>query len=535
VVGSGYGGAVAAARLAIAGRSVCVLERGRELRPGAYPASFVAALRNLQLDVPPQSLFSPTALFDLRLNGDLKVLVGCGLGGTSLINANVVLAPDDDLFTKEPWPERIRKEARRGALKRHFARAEETLNPSEFPFDQYPRKYRALERIVDKLGRPTFDIGLARVAVTFPKHDADVGFRRNPFGAMQHPCTGCGDCVSGCNFAAKNTVLMNYLPWARNHGAAIFTEMKVTSVARDAARRGWVLHCELLGAGRRRFDAPALTIAADTVILAAGSLGSTEILLRSRDAGLLLSEQLGYKFSGNGDVLAFAYNGRELINGVGAGRRSFHGTEAPGPCITGIVRRAHDPPIVMQEGVIPGALAPILSVGFLLARMLKGRDAALTGRRRSLWRLVDDYFRGGTAATQTFLAMLKDTAQGQLDLVDGRMKVIWPGAGRGAEYDEFVGLVERACAAVDAAYVPSPFGAITVHPLGGCPMADDIADGVVNDVGAVFDPTRERGDVYPGLYVCDASTIPCALGANPLLTITALAERSAAAIAARRA
>ena len=532
VVGSGYGGAVAAARLVRPGRSVCVLERGRELRPGDYPASLAAALRNIQIDGEHGHYFSRTALYDLRLNGDLKVLVGCGLGGTSLINANVVIPPEGAVFTDDAWPRPIRQEAARGALAPYFAEAKSMLDAVEYPCDDLPRKYLALDRIVRRWkdsepgGRTRIALTKAPVAVTFPRDDRNRGFQRNRWGVMQHPCTGCGDCVSGCNVAAKNTVLMNYLPVARARDAAIFTEMKVTSVQPRGERGGWLVHYEPLGARRRQFSAPPLSIAADTVVLAAGALGSTEILLRSRDTWQLpLSERVGTSFSGNGDVLSFAYNGREIVNGIGAGRGSFHGAEAPGPCITGSVALADKEPIRLQEGVIPGALSPILTVGFVLARILKGRDP-MTSRRRSLWRLVEDYARGGMAATQTFLAMVNDRSYGRLELVDDRIKVVWSGAGRGGVYEELVGLVEEACAALDAAYVPNPFGAITVHPLGGCPMGDNGTRGAVDHTGAVF--TGQGTGIHDGLFVWDGSTIPCALGANPLFTITALAERAAA-------
>lgn len=535
VVGSGYGGGVAAARLASPKRSVCVLERGRELRPGDYPATLTEALRNVQIDFPHGRRLSPSALYDLRLNGDLKVLVGCGLGGTSLINANVVLPPDAAVFRDKAWPREIRADAASGRLETYFELAASVLKPEAYPCAQLPRKYLTFKRIVEGLQKPPREERdaiyppLAPVAVMFPRDDEDAGFRLNDFDVMQHPCTGCGDCVSGCNFAAKNTVLMNYLPMARANGAAIFTEVKVIAVQRrrrsDGDERGWLVHCELVGAGRGRFDASTLTIAADTVILAAGALGSTEILLRSRDKrGLSVSGCLGTRFSGNGDVLAVAHNGREIVNAVGAGRRSFHGTAPPGPCISGSVPlRLGDEPILLQEGVIPGALSPILMVGFLLARLTQGHDRGAK-RQRSLWRLIEAV-RGGTAATQTLLAMVSDTTFGRLELVGDRIKVVWNGAGRGTVYDDLAGHLQRACAEVDAAFVPSPFGAITVHPLGGCPMADDAAEGVVNHIGAVFSGTRDQ--VHPGLYVCDASTIPRALGANPLFTISALAERSA--------
>src|SRR6516164_9336989 len=91
VVGSGYGGAIAAARIARTGRDVCILERGRELHPGEYPNSGLSALPEIQVHTPKGDHGSATGMFDLHVGRDISVLAGCGLGGTSLINANVAL------------------------------------------------------------------------------------------------------------------------------------------------------------------------------------------------------------------------------------------------------------------------------------------------------------------------------------------------------------------------------------------------------------------------------------------------------------
>src|SRR5262249_20220221 len=167
----------------------------------------------------------------------------------------------------------------------------------------------------------------------------------NHVGEEQHKCTCCGDCVSGCNFGAKNTTLMNYLPDSRNHGAEIFTQASVSYVERRDAK--WAVHYQVLDSGREQFDAPALFVTADIVILSAGTLGSTEILLRSAANGLRLSGHLGQNFSGNGDVLAFAYNTEQEINSVGLGDRDPKGREV-GPCITGIIDIRNQP--VLEDG-----------------------------------------------------------------------------------------------------------------------------------------------------------------------------------------
>jgi cholesterol oxidase len=104
VIGSGYGGGIAASRLARAGRQVCVLERGKEFQPGEYPDTNLELLREFQIDAPDRRLGPRTGLYDLRMNDDLNVFLGCGLGGTSLVNANVSLRADPRVFQDAVWP-----------------------------------------------------------------------------------------------------------------------------------------------------------------------------------------------------------------------------------------------------------------------------------------------------------------------------------------------------------------------------------------------------------------------------------------------
>src|ERR1700730_15823700 len=104
VVGSGYGASVAAARLASTGRSVCVLERGREIAVGEFPASLSEMRREMQVSSSLGRVGNPTGLFDIRLGNNVHVAMGCGLGGTSLINANVCLEPDPRVLEDSRWP-----------------------------------------------------------------------------------------------------------------------------------------------------------------------------------------------------------------------------------------------------------------------------------------------------------------------------------------------------------------------------------------------------------------------------------------------
>ncbi len=160
---------------------------------------------------------------------------------------------------------------------------------------------------------------------------------------------------------------MNYLPDARNNGAEIFTRVAVQTVERSGER--WLVHYQQLESGREAFDAPTSFVAADVVVLAAGALGSTEILLRSEQRGLPLSDRVGSGFSGNGDVLGFAYNADEEVDGIGFGSR-IEGREPVGPCITGIIdlreRPALEEGMVIEDGAVPGGLDAFMP-GLLLA------------------------------------------------------------------------------------------------------------------------------------------------------------------------
>ena len=334
VVGSGYGGAIAAARIARAGRDVCILERGKELHPGEYPDSALTGLRETQVQTPTTHHGSATAMFDFHAGHDITVLVGCGLGGTSLINANVALEPDDSIFSDNRWPAQLRHHPEILKPFMHVAKGMLGSNPYPRTSPELP-KLEALKRAAAPLDRGVI---LPDINVTFVDGPNSVGVRQNA-------CALCGDCCSGCNHGAKNTVLMNYLPDAHAHGAHIFTEVAVQSVHRHQDQ--WRVAFDVLGEGRERYgDAPSQFVTADVVVLAAGTLGSTEILLRSRARGLPVSDQLGYRFSGNGDVLAFASDADRPVRGVGLGRRIPRKGSLVGPTITGLIdlrERAREP------------------------------------------------------------------------------------------------------------------------------------------------------------------------------------------------
>jgi cholesterol oxidase len=541
IVGSGYGGAIAASRMARAGRNVCLLERGREFMAGEFPATPIEGASQVQYNTGLAQIGSPLALLEVHVNPDVNAVVGCGLGGTSLINANVSLRPDPRLWHDPRWPAAVR--ADESGLAAGYARAEAMLQPWPVPAD-FPSlpKLNALAQSAQVLGMQD-RFSRPPITVTF----ADG---KNAAGVDQKRCVGCGDCNSGCNYEAKNSTHMNYLPDAVAHGAQIFTGAAVHSVVRDTATQQWRVRYQLVGLGRESYDAPDLAVSADIVILSAGTLGSTAILLRSRDAGLPVSAQLGQHFTGNGDVLAFAYNTEVPINGIGWGAHKDGEIAPVGPTITGLIDHRNTPDVkdgfVIEEGSLAGpiglAMMGVLGIAAPADGVKVPEPASRAGSLDADARIVESLLRGpyhgAMNHTQTYLVMAHDDDGGQILVEQGRPRIRWPNAGKQPIYAAIEKTLEAATVALGGDYVRDPIstqllgdGLVTVHPLGGCAMADAAEHGVVDEAGRVFSEATGTA-VHPGLYVMDGAVVPLSLGVNPLLTISALAERNCAQLAA---
>jgi len=210
IVGSGYGGGVAASRLARAGRSVCLLERGREFTAGHFGNGLRHTFRELQLTGRRLRRGSPAGLLDLRIGDGMSVLAGSGLGGGSLINAAVALRAAPGVFERSEWPEAL---SRDGLLASGYQLAEQMLGVGIFPDAEDNPKYRALKRAGEVLGAPVEPLP---TAITYQP-------RTNHADVAQPGCRLCGDCWSGCNVGAKNTIPVTYLADAARFGAEIFT------------------------------------------------------------------------------------------------------------------------------------------------------------------------------------------------------------------------------------------------------------------------------------------------------------------------
>jgi cholesterol oxidase len=541
VVGSGYGAAVCAARLAEAGAAVCILERGREFLNGQFPRDVAGVTAETQFDFGRVRGGRRSGLYDYRIGRDLAVVVGCGLGGTSLINANVVLPPDMNLFTQPAWPRLIREEYERKQLQVYFERARRMLRAAPLPDEPGPAKLRALQA------------GAAAVQGPWKRLDLAVHFGAagpNDFGRYQEPCLRCGDCVTGCNFHAKNSLPYNYLPLARAMGAHIFTECEVRSVLPLGPEGPYAVHY----AFQEEDEEVERSVVADNVVLGGGVLGSTEILLRSREraGGLRLSPRLGYGLSSNGDAISFAYRTRESVGSVGLGEAA-RGRPLPriGPTITSAIDlRIPGQPLhlglLVEEGAFPSPLVEALDVLLPVFAKLgtlesggslgQGIERWLRLRGEELHDFIHRHRGDALDRTLLYLTIGHDAADGRIVLSSlGRAQVMWPTLQDQPVFQRADQVVREITRSLGGTHVRDPLYSrlldrqlITVHPLGGCPMGEDATTGVVDHAGRVFagDPANPRR-VHRGLYVADGAIMPMSLGVNPLHTITALAERVA--------
>src|SRR5918995_355423 len=317
VVGSGFGGSVMAYRLAEAGRRVCVLERGRAYPPGSFTRSPYRAR---------ESFWDPkrglTGMYHYWSFRGIDALVSAGLGGGSLIYANVFIRKDERWFVQEDlndggyeyWP------VDRAALDPHYDRVEQMIGLQRFPVEHEPYastpKTLAFKEAATALGLEHYH---PQLAVTFANEgrppvpgEAIEEKIPNLHGRTRTTCQMSGECDVGCNFGSKNTLDYNYLTHAKHHGAEIRT---LADVRRFEPREGGGYEVRYADISERPEDPPVVKLTCDHLILSAGTLGTTSLLLKNRSAFPALSRKLGTRFCGNGDLLTLALNTTTVTDG----------------------------------------------------------------------------------------------------------------------------------------------------------------------------------------------------------------------------
>ncbi|MEU7581313.1 GMC family oxidoreductase [Streptomyces sp. NPDC041068] len=557
VVGSGFGGSTAAYRLAQAGLGVVVMERGRDYPPGSFARTPAQAAR---------AFWAPEAgshgLFDVRGFRHFDSVVASGLGGGSLIYANVLLRKDEHWFVDrqalpgggyESWP------VTRADLDPHYDAVERVLAPTPYPldhpgYDDVP-KVRAMRTAADRLGLEHFLPPLAvsfapepgaRPGIGLPISEPDGG---NLHGAARRTCRLCGECNIGCNEGAKNSLDFTYLSAARQHGADLRTGHEVRAI-RPAPHGGYEVDYVRHGLDREGPPAdrvPVRTLSCDRLVLAAGTYGTSYLLLRSRRDLPGIGEALGTRFSGNGDILSFAVRTKD-----GDGSRPSSVDPSRGPVITSTIRLPDELDGQDHSGFAPSGRGAYIQdggypafVGWLVEAAALPRDAGRAGRfllRQFAAHTVGDpgvmsaslpgLLADGALSDSSLplLGMGRDTPDGMLVLRRGALDAEWSTAGSAQHYARLRAALRAVSEALGGRYADSPHWLlkriITVHPCGGAPMGRSRAEGVCDGFGEVHG--------HPGLYVMDAAALPGPVGTNPALTVAALADRACTRLLEKR-
>jgi cholesterol oxidase len=535
VVGSGFGGSVTACRLAQAGRSVLLLERGRPYPPGSFPRT----PREVRTDAFWRPRDGLHGLWDMWSFPGLGAIVSSGLGGGSLIYANVALRKDEATFVDdehERWPVSYED------LEPHYATVEQMQGAAPYPSNREPYastpKTNALLDAAQQVGLEAFR---PNIAVSFAPEAEPPGTPLPPapnvHGAPRYSCRLCGECIVGCQYGSKNTLDYTYVSAAQEAGATIRACCEATLIAPREGGGFTLRYRQHLAAkeGHRPelldpTDAPERQVNATTVVLAAGTLGSTRFLLANRASLPRLSPRLGTGFSGNGDLLFFVRGADRYLD------------PSTGPTITATAKvdDRHSPSgreFFLQDAGAPAASEWLWQMReapedlWRLRRTLRRRlGARLRGDRdTSLGGVLSEALGPAreSAAMLPLLGMGRDLPGGRMTLRDDGLQVSW-NERDSREFFEGMEATGRAMCRALGGRMWRPGGRlarlVTVHPLGGCPMGTNAREGVVDSRGNVFGAD--------GLYVADGSIMPGPVGANPSLTIAAMAERIAAGIAA---
>jgi cholesterol oxidase len=513
VIGTGFGGSVTACRLAQAGFEVTVLERGRDYRHSRLRAGAPDAH-----DFPREGSGDDAwswcpdegkhGLFDVRSIGEMDYVQSAGLGGGSLIYANVHLRMPADGFA-QGWPEGYSREA----LDPYYDLVAYMLDVAPVPQDRRPPKTLAFAEAVSRLGRSKHFL-YPQLAVNFGTPEMEI---TNRFGQTQEGCRYVGECIIGCRHRAKNTLDLNYLAEAERRGARIRT---LCDVRRIDEVPGGGYRVTIRDRARGEDDA----IEARYIFVCAGAVNSTELLLRCRDeyrSLTRLGRGLGTRYSGNGDALYFAFDTRDRLE------------PANGPTITTalLFDRTEDGTrtwFLVEDGGYPAIFNGYARAIKLLdefppaAALLRGDFRKLLAQKVGDWRTLTG---AEDPNVLVYLCMGRDQALGRLRLLPGTWKLAleWDLAPNLALYNLQERLTTDVTGEVGGKPALNPVYRFlrtpgTVHSLGGCPMGASPDDSVTNSWGEVYG--------YPGLHVLDGGILPESTGVNPSATIAAVAERN---------
>ena len=505
VIGSGFGGSVAALRLREKGYDVAVLEAGRRFEDKDFPKTSWR-IRNF--------LFFPrlglTGIQRIHALPDVLILAGAGVGGGSLVYANTLYMPPDSYFKDPQWSSITDW---RSELAPWYDQASRMLGVIENPY--FSPSDAAMKEAADEMGvGHTFK--LAPVGVFFG--DGTSHKVQDPFfggvGPDRNGCTQCGECMTGCRFNAKNTLPKNYLGLAEKAGAQVFPLHTVTKIE-ERSDHSWVITTRKSTDwfGRRK------KFTAKEVVVAAGTYNSQKLLHAMKDQGVLpkLSSMLGKLSRTNSEAL------------TGALMKNTQIDFSKGSAITSSFfpdENTHIEPVRYGKGSN--------AMGLLQTLMTDGTDAR---DRRRQWRsqlmknphLLFRILDVRKWSERTVIALVMQNVDSAITVSGKRGKFGWRLTSKNdadkpnATYIPAANEVVRRIAAKHGGIAGGHYGDLinapfTAHFVGGCVVGADESKGVI-------DPYHRAWN-YPTLHIVDGSSVTANLGVNPSLTITAQAERA---------
>lgn len=502
VIGSGFGGSVSAMRLAEKGYSVLVIEKGKRFHKKDYPKSDWALRKFLWLPKLKWFGFQKLTFFK-----QVTILSGVGVGGGSIVYGNTHMFPPDDFFNNSVWASIKNWKT---TLTPFYNLAKHMLGTIKL--EKLNEEDMLLKEVARDMGKEQSFNGV-NVGVYFGDEDKEVDPYFNGKGPLRSGCTECAGCMVGCRYNAKNTLDKNYLYFAEQYGAQILERTLVDKIA--FAQDEYHVHTQRSGSwlksNKKSFKAKG-------VIISGGVLGTMDLLLKQKYKYKTLTEisdHLGENVLTNSESLCgVSHADRKMNNGV-AISSYFNPDE-------------HTHVEIVKYNDTSGAMGKLATLavgeGKGIVRFLKWILTAFTHPLKLL-RLTFTFKNWGRKAI-IFLVMQS---------LDNSMRLKWKNGLFGgtisfrndktAKVPAYIPIgqdvMNRYAAKVNGiaqnAWPEILFDMpMTAHILGGCPMGKTKKDGVVNEYFEVFG--------YKNMFILDGSIIPCNIGVNPSLSITALAE-----------
>ncbi|MBM9500875.1 GMC family oxidoreductase [Leptospira sp. 201903071] len=509
VIGSGFGGSISALRLSEKGQKVLVLERGKKYTPGMFPRD-VQNVNNLLWRYPKKK--KSLGLYELNFFSGLGTVTASGLGGGSLIYANIHIRPDDAVFQDPRWPAPFNRKY----LDPYYDKVASKLDVKPVPPEWDLPKRNKFKAAADLNRYSHFD---PDEAVSWLKA-ARPG---------QSACQRCAECEFGCNHGAKNTLDFNYIADAQKNGAVFQTDSLASHIAPDP-KGGYIVYYENTVTGEKH------SVYGKRVVLSAGTLGTNRILFNSRDHYRTLpnlSKQLGNGYSGNGDFLG----------GIESSKTDLKPWD--GPDVTTVIN--YFPNGFQYTMAAPTFNEPVMAVLASLGIAKPNWFLRMIGPLfwKSLKWILPLIFKKGWISKPlppgapgagdpkymtNLFAIGRDNANGRIVRCGKDIDVKWKYS---KENQTLIQNMTASMQQVGDAY-GGQFGPLatfllfnrilSVHSMGGCHLGANPDKGVVSETGEVFG--------YKNLFVADGSVIPSSIGFHPVMTISAVAEHTAASICA---